>query len=1261
MGILEENLSNNYLDEQHEDLKLATLHNIRQIKGRVGQQETGLDAPADDFYLSNLAQQVPAGVYTALNETIRGAEDLAGWMDDNLFGDLVSTDRIFDLPDTDEIFAEPQGTLPALTRGASQFLIAFLPGLQVTRALTSGRRLMQLARLSRTGKIGARFAQATIAGMAADFSIWNPHMPRMSNMINQHVPSLANPITEYLAADPEDSAIEGRLKSAIEGAGMGAVMEGLMLGLRFARGANKTNKMILENADEATLRDIQNEMELLGELDRGSLREKGVIGGKVARQFGKKQAKLPKDAVKAETIDEGTIYRSEKTGRSYLKKKGEKGFRSFKEEGATPSTAKEALGKAPPDVPISGKTMAPSAIKGIAKVVRSTSKKAGTTVEGRKVVVAWDKIRPGDAGVPDGFKIIDTYQSVVSPEWIKKQTIASMKVAIADLGLKVDEVLTPGIESVNLPDQIHSLARLVGAVQQATDDYMLQVLKPLAADAAAGGSRALAKFPKAFSEAVAFSQYAKAQRSDLGRAFRYLRETDTGWIQALDDLGLATTGYTDVGMSTKKLAAITLDALESAGPGKTGRTLQELHRPDGWKVVIELFLNSILSGFKTLMSVNPIGNTIAIQVNTMDEYLGSLLHGAFRGKGGQRAIVVTSAAGKKIRMYEGLQKGRLYQTWLFSQEEFVNTLTRGGKKAALANDQYQQLIRQDGQLSALVSGTQDLFKLAWRGFNNEPKLRLGRPGTKAVFAGREPAITAANMQRIVSGWPLANRFISPEFTSAGKTWANTIDFIGKLIRVPGRVLVGTDEIFKSLNRGMAKHMAAFDRAVIEGHTGSGLEKRIAWLIDHPQEIPNFTKHADDVADFLTWTKRPEGITKSVVEWTSSHPGFKIIAPFINTPAQLMHFSIKHTFGPNLFMEEIYSNILKGGAKGDLARGQVMTSALVTGSVAYLALNGTITGTGPLNSDLKRTMRSQGWQPLSIKVGDTYYSFSRFDPWAMTLGLVADLVLINGKVPDKSFDQLAYGTAMAVAKNITSKTYLQGISNFFELLSDPRQSKRYIRQTVAAFVPFSSLSRQVETEIDPALREARSVIDQIMSNIPGLSSMLPPSRNLKGDIIVMPPGIGMGTVPLYISPESNDPVWAELIRNQIRVGLPSQAIFGHTPPEIPLEELRVSQGVRLEPFEYDEYVRLAGNELKIGGRGMWDSLERLIRSSHYARATDGPDGGKAGLVLRLIRRYRLAARDEMLRRNKSLRHRVAMKQQTRILAKTGRSSTSLLGF
>lgn len=131
--------------------------------------------------------------------------------------------------------SEPQTVTGGLARSTAQFLTGFLPAFRVVKGGATA------SMLAKTGK-------AMLAGAFADAVVFDPHEERLSNLV-QSFPALQNPVTDYLAADANDSEAEGRFKNAAEGLALGGMVDGLTTALGALRQARK----IKATAVEATL------------------------------------------------------------------------------------------------------------------------------------------------------------------------------------------------------------------------------------------------------------------------------------------------------------------------------------------------------------------------------------------------------------------------------------------------------------------------------------------------------------------------------------------------------------------------------------------------------------------------------------------------------------------------------------------------------------------------------------------------------------------------------------------------------------------------------------------------------------------------------------------------------------------------------------------------------------------------------------------------------------------------------------------------
>ena len=96
----------------------------------------------------------------------------------------------------------------------------------------------QAAQLTKLGTLAKTAITSGIVG-ATSFS---GQQARLSDLVQEH-PRLANPVTEYLATDPDDTFAEGRFKNALEFMGIDVAVVGpFMLALKGLRGVKAAGK-----------------------------------------------------------------------------------------------------------------------------------------------------------------------------------------------------------------------------------------------------------------------------------------------------------------------------------------------------------------------------------------------------------------------------------------------------------------------------------------------------------------------------------------------------------------------------------------------------------------------------------------------------------------------------------------------------------------------------------------------------------------------------------------------------------------------------------------------------------------------------------------------------------------------------------------------------------------------------------------------------------------------------------------------------------
>lgn len=359
-----------------------------------------------------------------------------------------------------------------------------------------------------------------------------------------------------------------------------------------------------------------------------------------------------------------------------------------------------------------------------------------------------------------------------------------------------------------------------------------------------------------------------------------------------------------------------------------------------------------------------------------------------------------------------------------------------------------------------------------------------------------------------------------------------IDGVGAVVNVPGRLLQAEDEFFKTIGYRMELHAQAHRMATREVAAGkvskADLNKRVSEILDDPPEAIRMESAA--TAAYQTFTSEPGKITRWITRGMIDYPALRFVLPFINTPGNILKYTFERT--PLAPLTSKYRNaIARGGAEADLARTRLAMGTVGLMLGIDLAMNGNSTGSGPtVNRSEIQNWRRQGYRPYSVKLGEKYYAYNRLDPLGYHLGIAADMAeyLMNAEADEltvaESQEAFAAGV-FAIAENITSKSYLQGLSLLVEAVNDPnRFASSYLERFASSFVPTGV--REIATFIDPVQRATHDVISSFKRKIPGMSEELPARRDLWGREISYQSGIGVAydaVSPIYASGFKPEPI------------------------------------------------------------------------------------------------------------------------------------------
>ncbi len=458
-------------------------------------------------------------------------------------------------------------------------------------------------------------------------------------------------------------------------------------------------------------------------------------------------------------------------------------------------------------------------------------------------------------------------------------------------------------------------------------------------------------------------------------------------------------------------------------------------------------------------------------------------------------------------------------------------------------------------------------------------------------------------------------------------------WMGQLIRLPMRFLMSGDEMLKQMNyrahvRTKSLKMSRTDGVVDPEVIATRLREDMDMAFNDADA--GIHGPAQQYSREQTFTNDLEyGWGASLQNLGREHPMFRVLCmPFVRTPANLGRWTWRHTPGLAMMRKDVRRAMAAGGEERAMAIAAQSAGLMIYGTAGLMAHNKVITGRGPSDPRL-RELWLQNHQPYSVKIPgtDRWWSYRRADPILTPLGLVADVVNNWGEMEYAKIEprKFAATVASALAANISNKTFLQGLTEFFEAVSSgsPHKFDRFLTNRMLTLVPFSSATRTATQGLDPIWREVEDGMDDLWKNIPGMSTQLPPSRNIFGEPILRPANFLNRTMnPFTVSSPLDDDVMEELILIGRGMSMPSTTHHG-----VDLQD-RSKYGVEGQS-PYDAMLELmatSGNGMP--ARTLREALTDLVRSDVFQNASGGtsaqPGGIKFMMVNSVINGYQDAA-------------------------------------
>jgi hypothetical protein len=573
-------------------------------------------------------------------------------------------------------------------------------------------------------------------------------------------------------------------------------------------------------------------------------------------------------------------------------------------------------------------------------------------------------------------------------------------------------------------------------------------------------------------------------------------------------------------------------------------------------------------------------------------------------------------------LYEAWINGLLSSPTTHAVNVISNTMTAaltiGERKIASVIGNEVQPGEATAQLKGAIEGAKDGLRLAWTA------LRTGEPTDQ--------------LSKLDQGQN--HRALSAETLGATGKMGIFTDYVGAAIRTPGKLLTASDEFFKAVGYRMELHALAYRTAFQEGLKDEAAARRVVEILENPPS--HLHMQAVTAARYQTFTNSLDELKMTHVaavgqlgeNWRSGGKrgdrkayaiaGLgRVVLPFIRTPTNILSYTLERTpFA--LASRGVLEELAAGGARRDLAMAKLVTGSMIMGAAADMALSGQITGGGPQNPDVKKMLRNTGWQPYSIKIGNKYYAYNRLDPVGALLGLSADMAEVMAQVDDQTAAELGLAAVISVGQNLSSKSYLTGVSEFFDVMSSIQggadseniRALNYLgRMGATGSIPFYSFVSSVERAFDPTLRRAFTFTESVRSKIPGLSADLPPIKNIFAEPVVLNGGISLDTMSGIYTSEVRDQ------KTDIVARVSQEIVDLNYAMRMPQRNI---SGVDLDVYQYDRYIQLIADDSGIGT--LAEQFDAEFKSIEYQ---DASVEEKQDMIESLYRDAKSYARDALL--------------------------------
>jgi hypothetical protein len=525
-------------------------------------------------------------------------------------------------------------------------------------------------------------------------------------------------------------------------------------------------------------------------------------------------------------------------------------------------------------------------------------------------------------------------------------------------------------------------------------------------------------------------------------------------------------------------------------------------------------------------------------------------------------------------------------------------------------------------------------------------MREGGSIAVTAFKKNEPTDALAKIENFRNGRDTFDVSFGDSTTAQALNGA--MKFWGGLVTTPSRALMAEDEFFKAVGYRMELNALVtreankeYGNLIKNGVDETTAAKQAAAL--HEKLLVEPTAEIDEAAKSMaattTFTRELEEGLQGAQRFLKDTPVLKIFFPFVKTPTNIAMEAMSRTPVLNLASPRFWGDFNAGGIRRDMAMARVTLGAGIIYGAGSYALDGRVTGYGPMRGEDKAALEGTGWQQFSFvfnrsdvspellaqykeitQVKETpdkvYISYAGIEPFSSMMSIAAtagEYAMVDGSEMD--MEKLMMGGALGLYQYTSEQPMLQGYGELMKMFSSKAKDAPSMLYNVMAQVSKQTTSYVI----------GGSPAGAYSSFIASIERIVKPEKSLVMEA-VSPDDVGIisgaqkgfweafaqakarnpltsDTLPVQLDPITGDEKrigkgnWSEMwdpFKSSDGKYSPAHAVlveYGVPMPKIP----KKIDGVELTDKQYNQWIEIATTKFKLE-----DNLIKMASSDGFKR-------------------------------------------------------------